>query len=90
MNFPQNLISWESFGQAKIVLKTRGEKELRNLRAKGIERKIPTGLIVDNGHTQIPKGTVTCCAIGPGSYSIGLMKALISEVDAVTGHLKLY
>ena len=65
-NYPQNLLSWESFGQAKIVLKIRGEEELRKLQKKAIENKIPTGLVIDEGRTQISSGTVTCCAIGPG------------------------
>lgn len=65
-NFPGNLIPWESFGQAKIVLKIRGEQDLRILREKAVEKKLPTGLVEDDGHTQVAPGTVTCCAIGPG------------------------
>lgn len=65
-NYPQNLIPWESFGQAKIVLRIKGEQELIKLRDQAVEKKLPTGLIEDNGHTQVAKGSITCCAIGPG------------------------
>jgi PTH2 family peptidyl-tRNA hydrolase len=68
-NFPEKLIPWETFGQAKIVLKIKGEQQLRELEQKAKEKKIPTGLVIDNGHTQIAKGSVTCCAIGPGKFS---------------------
>jgi peptidyl-tRNA hydrolase len=67
-NFPQKLIPWESFGQAKIVLRIKGEEALKALRDKAVEKKIPTGLIEDNGHTQVAKGSITCCAIGPGNF----------------------
>lgn len=62
------MISWESFGQAKIVLKIKGEKEILELQKLAKEKNIPTGLIIDNGHTQVAKGTITCCAIGPGIF----------------------
>lgn len=38
-------------------------------------------IVQDAGHTQIPAGSKTVCAIGPGPAKL---------VDQVTGHLKLF
>lgn len=68
-NYPDRLLAWENFGQAKIVLKVKGEKLIRALHKKAKEMKIPTGLIEDDGLTQVSNGSLTCCAIGPGNTS---------------------
>ena len=38
-------------------------------------------MIEDEGRTQIPQGSVTCCALGP---------ELGAKIDEVTSALKLY
>lgn len=75
------LTAWEECGQAKITVKVDSEKALhevaRNARAIGLL----TNLIQDAGHTQVPSGSRTVCAIGPGPAGM---------IDQVTGHLKLF
>lgn len=73
--------AWESEGQKKVVLRVGSEKELIDIFMQAKKIKMPSALIKDAGHTQIPAGTVTAVAIGP---------ARDEEIDKLTGHLKLY
>jgi peptidyl-tRNA hydrolase, PTH2 family len=72
--------TWKAEGQAKIVLKVDSEAGLLELFRKAKSGGLPASLVEDRGLTQIEPGTVTCIGIGPGPDS---------EVDAVTGTLKL-
>lgn len=74
---------WESTGQAKIVVRTDGdgEMELYNLAEKAKRLNIITALIRDAGHTQLLSGTPTALGMGP---------ALASDLDKVSGKLRLY
>ncbi|MFH1107215.1 MAG: aminoacyl-tRNA hydrolase [Candidatus Micrarchaeota archaeon] len=71
---------WLEEGQKKIVLKVSGEKELLELHRQAKSAGLHTVLVHDAGHTQIPAGTLTAIAIGPGDER---------KVDKVTGRLKL-
>lgn len=76
----RSIKQWESFGQKKVVLKVSSEQELLQLYHIIKENGLPCSLIRDAGHTQIDPSTVTCLGVGP---------AIDSEVDKLTGHLKL-
>lgn len=71
---------WEAIGQAKIVLSIPNEKDLLSLQTKAEGNGLTTCAIRDAGKTEIAPNTLTCCAIGPGT---------VSEIDSITGHLKL-
>jgi len=40
-----------------------------------------SNVVQDAGHTQIPEGSKTVCAVGPGPAKL---------IDQITGHLKLF
>ena len=71
---------WEAGGCQKVAVKACNEEELLELLEKARRLKLPTALIRDAGHTQVPPGSVTALAIGPAKES---------QVDKVTGGLKL-
>lgn len=71
---------WEDSGCAKIAVKVESEAELMDVLCKARGRKLNTCLIRDAGRTQIEPNSKTVLAIGP---------AVCSEIDQVTGHLKL-
>lgn len=74
------LESWKRSGQEKVVLRVDTLKELLELYNKAKVAGLPTSLIRDAGHTQVPPGTITAIAIGPAPEH---------EIDKITGHLKL-
>jgi PTH2 family peptidyl-tRNA hydrolase len=71
---------WKNEGQAKIVLRVDSEEALRELHRKAKSAGLPVSLIEDRGLTQLEPGATTCMGIGP---------APDSDVDAITGKLKL-
>ncbi|XP_012216480.1 peptidyl-tRNA hydrolase 2, mitochondrial isoform X2 [Linepithema humile] len=72
---------WEKCGQAKIILKVDSEAELMKIAKQAKDMGLISNMIQDAGHTQIPAGSRTVCAIGPGPAKL---------IDQVTGHLKLF
>eukprot|EP00922_Rhytidocystis_sp_ex-Travisia-forbesii_P030635 GHVS01045229.1.p1 GENE.GHVS01045229.1~~GHVS01045229.1.p1 ORF type:complete len:169 (-),score=20.37 GHVS01045229.1:508-1014(-) len=71
---------WSRHGEGKIVLKIPDEQEMFQLCQKAKQAGLNHYLVCDAGRTQIPSGSVTVLAIGPGP---------IKQVDEITGHLKL-
>ncbi|MDG6974242.1 MAG: peptidyl-tRNA hydrolase [Nitrososphaerota archaeon] len=71
---------WKEEGQAKVVLRTQSEAELRELFQRAKRAGLPAALVEDRGLTQVEPGTVTCLGIGPGPDG---------EIDAITGNLRL-
>lgn len=71
---------WSAEGQPKVVLKVADESQLFGVAATAERAGVPVHFVHDAGRTQVPSGTVTCCALGPAD---------MREVDAVAGHLSL-
>lgn len=76
----QILRRWEKYGQAKIALQIKSEDEVLELRRKARNAGVTAEVIHDAGRTQIESGSLTVLGVGPAPKS---------EVDKITGHLKL-
>ncbi len=74
------LNEWLESGEAKIAVKIDNLNDLLALRYKAFENNITTHFVIDQGRTQIEKGSITVLAIGPAPKSL---------IDKITGHLKL-
>jgi len=74
------LFNWEECGQAKIVLKIKNKEEMLDVSKKAKQAGLNTYLVADAGRTQIEAGSLTVLAVGP---------AVSTDIDKVTGHLKL-
>ena len=71
---------WERGGQAKIAVQVKGEDEMLELMTRAHGLGVTAEVIADAGRTQIDAGSRTVLGIGPAPKS---------EVDKITGHLKL-
>ncbi len=71
---------WLNEGGKKVVLKVPGERELRMFFSEAQLQKIPSALITDAGHTELPPRTVTVLGLGPESEE---------KLDKLTGSLKM-
>lgn len=71
---------WIDENQKKIVLKVKNEKDLIEIYEKAKWAALPSVLIRDAGHTQVPPGTKTAVGIGPADEE---------KVDRITGDLSL-
>lgn len=76
----QILRRWEKYGQAKIALQIKSEDEVLELRRKARNAGVTAEVIHDAGRTQIESGSLTVLGVGPAPKS---------QVDQITGHLKL-
>ena len=74
------LEQWEWQGSRKVVVKTSSEEELVNIITTAKQRGVYATTIRDAGKTQIAAGSMTVGVIGPANES---------DIDAVSGHLKL-
>ncbi len=72
--------SWMSGGQKKVVLKVSGKDEMLSVMNEARSNGLYTVIITDAGRTQVEPGSMTCVGIGP---------APCSDIDKVTGHLKM-
>lgn len=78
----QDLVaSWERSGEPIISLGVENDAELEAILLDAISRRLIVAAQHDAGRTEVEAGTRTCLAIGP---------CLNSDVDSVTGRLKLY
>ncbi|KAL4218129.1 hypothetical protein ACF0H5_022865 [Mactra antiquata] len=77
--FGEMVMSWEQFGETKIVLKGDNAAQLKELAQKAESVGIPNYLVHDAGRTQIAAGSQTVLGI------IGK----IDTVDSISGKLKL-
>ena len=76
------VVEWINGGQTKVCLQIHSEEELFDLYYKAIKAGLTANMITDAGRTEfngVP--TVTCMAIGPDKSE---------EINAITGHLKIY
>lgn len=71
---------WEGGGAKKVVLGCRDLQELKDLELTANKMKVPSSLVTDAGHTELPPGTITALGIGPGREEV---------LDRITGKLKL-
>lgn len=71
---------WKNSGQKKVVLKINSIESIKGILIQLEKKKIEFFLVKDAGLTQLTPGTITALGIGP---------ALSSEIDEVTGDLKL-
>jgi len=74
------LRQWERLGQAKIAVQVKSEEEMLELQAKARSLGVTAEVIQDAGRTQIAASSRTVLGVGPAPKS---------EVDQITGHLKL-
>ncbi len=72
--------NWMNTGQKKVVLKVSSMEEMLDFYNRLLKEKIPCYLVNDAGLTQLPQGSTTALGIGP---------ALSSQIDQITGELKL-
>ena len=72
--------AWFTEGQKKVVVKVASEEALLDLRRIAVDLGLPFALIRDAGMTELPPGTTTVIAVGPGPAE---------KIDRLTGELKL-
>ncbi|XP_060587686.1 probable peptidyl-tRNA hydrolase 2 [Ruditapes philippinarum] len=77
--FGEMMMSWEQFGETKIVLKGDNSAQLLDLAKKAEGAGLPNYIVHDAGRTQIAAGSQTV---------LGIM-GKIDTVDSITGKLKL-
>jgi PTH2 family peptidyl-tRNA hydrolase len=72
-------VTWQQYGQTKIVLKGTDENELIELGNQAKQRKILTTLIHDAGRTQVKAGSLACLSLF----------GRVNNIDKITGKLGL-
>ena len=78
---PEYVKAWEWRAQAKITLKVESEAQMDEIAAAARAAGLPSIIIEDAGRTEVAPRTRTVLGIGPAPRS---------EIDVVTGKLKLY
>lgn len=77
---PKWFENWWKEKQKKVVVRGSSLEELKELRRKAIELRLPNDLIFDAGLTELEPETPTVLGIGPAPND---------KVDEVTGNLPL-
>ncbi|MFW9939796.1 MAG: peptidyl-tRNA hydrolase Pth2 [Candidatus Thorarchaeota archaeon] len=72
--------NWKNSGQKKVCLKINNLEQLNEIVKKLESNKLLFFIVKDAGLTQLPPGTTTAVGIGP---------ELATEIDKITGDLKL-
>ncbi|KAK2196787.1 bifunctional Peptidyl-tRNA hydrolase II domain superfamily/Peptidyl-tRNA hydrolase [Babesia duncani] len=82
---------WLESGQRKVVVRVPDLNEMNKLKYQARILKLGAHQIHDAGRTQIPAGSATVLAVGPGNLKFFKIKIAGPEslVNTVTGHLKL-
>jgi len=80
VSHPQHVDAWLETGQKKICVKVPGDEVMNELQKQEIQRSIPSLIVRDACHTQIPQGSQTVLALGPYDEDV---------LDLLTGDLKL-
>jgi PTH2 family peptidyl-tRNA hydrolase len=71
---------WLAEGMPKVVLRSETADDMTQFEEAAKKRGIPAYVVCDAGRTVVPAGTITCLGLGPASDS---------ELDEITGELKL-
>ena len=61
---------WQRTGCKKVVCKANTKDKLEEVYEFSELKQIPCSIIIDAGRTQIPSGTITAVAVGPGPSSV--------------------
>jgi peptidyl-tRNA hydrolase len=77
--FGGSLLQWNECGSKKVVLQVESTSEFQQLTVKAEKSGLPFATIEDAGLTQVPSGSRTVLAVF----------GAVSDVDVVTGHLRL-
>lgn len=80
VSHPQHVEAWLARGQKKICVKVPDDAAMNELQKQASQRSIPSLIVRDAGHTQIPRGSQTVLALGPYDEE---------ALDLLTGDLKL-
>jgi peptidyl-tRNA hydrolase, PTH2 family len=75
------LAIWEASGEKTVCLKCTSEDQMNDLYDTARAIGLPAAIIRDAGRTEVEPGSKTVLAVGP---------AFSSNIDAITGHLKLF
>ena len=75
-----DVISWLNGSCPKIVVYVNSEQELMDLVEQAKTTNVPMSIVKDEGRTEIPKGSITCIAIGPADPEV---------VNSISGKLPL-
>ena len=79
-NKPEWFTKWQREGAKKVIVKVETIEDFFPLKEKAENLGIITDIVIDAGHTEIPKGTETVLGIGPAPSNL---------IDQVTGDLSL-
>lgn len=80
VSHPRHVERWLASGQKKICLKVLHDDEFESMIQAADQAGVPTHMVHDAGHTQIPRGSRTVLALGPYDDEV---------LDRITGDLKL-
>lgn len=81
MRCSDEALDWVEGGMTKVVVQVSDEETLLAIYNKAKKAGLPCSLICDEGRTELPPHTYTCCGIGPADPK---------AINKITGSLKLY